>query len=505
MKTIYFKCTLLTDVVLNQKAATEGSQETLDFIPGSNFLGIVAGKLYHKAGEDGRLSNEDSLKVFHSGKIKFGDAHPAEIVKLSEGKVQLKRSIRIPAAYYKPKLKNRNEFYIYHEVKDHDNEDYLNFQPKQCRTGFYVFEKEILKEIEVEKSFAIKSAYDRNSRRSADAKMYGYESLQPDSVWIFDVTMEDASLESEIKNALIGTKKVGRSRTAQYGLVEIEELNNFDVDVERMPDNPDFALVYADSRLIFFDEYGIPTFSPDAEKDFGFTGGQIDWRRTQIRTFQYAPWNSIRQARDADRCGIEKGSVFCIIPKDKNQKLTYPGSNFIGEFQNEGFGKIIINPELLKAKENENGKAQYSLAEIQKEDNSKKDVTSFDHPLFKYLENKKEIIGKERVVYKEVNGFVDNKANQKAFTSELFASQWGSIRNIAIQSKNKLELHASLFGADGYLKHGVAREKWEEHGRLSKFENFFGKMSEIQGFSDDDVRNAIINLAAEMAKISGRK
>ena len=34
MKTIHFKCTLLSDVILNQKSATEGDNNTLDFIPG---------------------------------------------------------------------------------------------------------------------------------------------------------------------------------------------------------------------------------------------------------------------------------------------------------------------------------------------------------------------------------------------------------------------------------------------------------------------------------------
>ena len=42
MSILKFKCTLLSDVILNQKAATEGPNQTLDFIPGSCFLGIVA-------------------------------------------------------------------------------------------------------------------------------------------------------------------------------------------------------------------------------------------------------------------------------------------------------------------------------------------------------------------------------------------------------------------------------------------------------------------------------
>lgn len=48
MNVLRFKCTLLSDVILNQKSATEGTNVTLDFIPGNCFLGIVAGVLYDK-------------------------------------------------------------------------------------------------------------------------------------------------------------------------------------------------------------------------------------------------------------------------------------------------------------------------------------------------------------------------------------------------------------------------------------------------------------------------
>lgn len=55
--------------------------------------------------------------------------------------------------------------------------------------------------------------------------------------------------------------------------------------------------------------------------------------------FQYAPWNYKRQAFDADRCGIEKGSVFLVKTKEK-----MPATSTIGFYQNEGFGHIVYNP-----------------------------------------------------------------------------------------------------------------------------------------------------------------
>ena len=70
MKTLQFKCKLLSDVILNQRAATEGNQESLTFIPGNCFLGIVA-KDYMN------FQPQKQAEIFHSGHVRFGDGESA--------------------------------------------------------------------------------------------------------------------------------------------------------------------------------------------------------------------------------------------------------------------------------------------------------------------------------------------------------------------------------------------------------------------------------------------
>ncbi|MDP3461683.1 MAG: hypothetical protein Q8S18_02725, partial [Bacteroidales bacterium] len=81
---------------------------------------------------------------------------------------------------------------------------------------------------------------------------------------------------------------------------------------------------------------------------------------------------------------------------------------------------------------------------------------------------------------------------------EKFASQWGTIRSIALQSISKQDLIKQLFSEpDGYLLHGVAAEKWKEQNRIGKLRHF------IDGFTGESETIAvktIVNLAAEMAK-----
>lgn len=493
MTTLKFKCELLTDVILNQKAATEGPNQTLDFIPGSCFLGIVASELYKKIGEC-----EKTMEIFHSGKVRFGDAHP------SKDKF---RGLKVPASMFYPKLKKASEkCYVHHLIPNLDDDDLKKEQIKQCRSGFYDFSTSEAKQVKTDTNFAIKSAYDKDKRRSKDQQMYGYQSLQKGLTLYFEVEADNYS--EEIKSALTGKKRVGRSRTAQYGLVKISECE-FNEIGQSSPKNK-IVTVYADGRLIILDDFGMPTFRPSAE-DLGIKGGNIIWEKSQIRTFQYSPWNYTRQCFDTDRCGIEKGSVFVVDVTNCN--LGELKSRYIGSYKNEGFGKVIYNPAFLDA--DANGIAKYKLLDADKE--KKTDAKKMDGTiLLNFIKKKSDEESIEKDIYKMVNDWV--RINRSLFKDDSFASQWGKIRSIAMLISSKTDLENELFNKtrkgerqnkegimedveipDAYLNHGIAVEKWKERGRLNKFKEF------VNALDDSNVQMAVINLAAEMAKEKNRK
>lgn len=476
MSTMKFKCTLLTDVILNQKSATEGNRQTLDFIPGNNFLGIAASTLYNE-----EIDGEKALILFHTGDVKYGDAHP------SKGGV---RGLKIPAMMFYPKLKQMTEeCYVHHLVPDLSCKAMKNKQLKQCRSGFYCFleSEEKAEKVALERNFAIKSAYDKQNRRSKDKMMYGYESLEKDSEFYFDVCLNDKSEEykEEIKNSLIGERRIGRSRTAQYGLVKIEEFE-YEQASSDFQKRGNMVTVYADGRLIFLDEFGIPTFRP-TEEDLGLPGGKICWEKSQIRTFQYAPWNSTRHAYDADRCGIEKGSVF-VVELPENYSMS--PIEYIGFYQNEGFGKVIYNPVFLSAEKD--GRAKYQFTGSMLDNGPVESVDSFevDSPLLKYLRKRKEIETLQSDIYQVVNEFVD--VHSSLYKGEdKFAAQWGSIRKIAMEHSGE-ELKQEI---TSYLEHGVASDKWNRKMRKEKFIHF------INDCSIEKLQETVVNLAAEMAKV----
>ena len=503
METIKFSCKLLTDVIVNQSAATEGPNATLDFIPGSNFLGIAASCLYHNDSDDPeRLSSEESWLVFHSGAVRFGDAHPAYCDE---------RTLRIPASFYYPKLgKMTSECYVHHAITERQQDNLVKKQLKQCRAGFYTLGSELVRAIETPVAFAIKSAYDRESRRSKDEQMYGYQSLAKGQEFYFEIEVDDAAicLKERIIAALIGIRRIGRSKTAQYGQVDIVlAKDGFSQPLSTAnkvkSGDKECVVVYADSRLVFLDPNGLPTFQPSPEQ-LGICGDPdaiVLYDKSQIRTFQYAPWNFQRQCFDTDRCGIEKGSVFVVATSVPSPSE----SAYVGSYRNEGFGRVIYNPAFLQADANACAKLNWYVedeknkdvkgqeADKQQELVQLQDLPLKDQPLVKFLVKMQEDEKREKDIYRLVNTWV--KDNKSKFKGNQFASQWGTIRSIAMMYRSKDELKSKI---EKYLDHGVAKDKWVEKGRILSLLEFF------EVIDDSNAQLAIINLAAEMAKACKR-
>lgn len=470
IKTMKFKCTLESDLILSQTSSSEGNQKTLDFIPGNSFLGIVAGEMY----KEGSL---ESLELFHSSKVRFGDAHPS---------IDGIRGLKVPASMYYPKLGAASDECYIHHLTNHNSDEIKAKQLKQCREGFYSFGEMSGKPVEIQKNFTIKSAYDGDVRRSKDGQMFGYESLPKGLVMYFEVESELSDETNEkIIIGLCGKKRIGHSRSAEFGLVTIEQDDYNEISSSKPDKTSEYVTVYADGRLIFLDDNGELTYQPTA-KDLGIDGGRIDWSKSQIRVFQYAPWNGKRHTYEADRCGIEKGSVFVV----KLNGATCPEkSQYVGSYKNEGFGKIIYNPVFLSGKPGEQGKALFTLEEKKQKGVSSSNTPDPKTPLVNFLTNKKKAVEGNQAIYKTVQKEV--KDLEPFFKKVQFASQWSSIRSIAMVTPESRQLIAAI---NAFLSHGVALAKWEEYNRKDRLDNF------MQQHVNEDLQSIMINLASEMAK-----
>lgn len=471
MKKILYKCKFLTDVVLSSKSATIGNSEPLDYIPGSRFLGIVASKLYDMN------SIEKTLDIFHNGTIRFGDAHLLE---------NDERSLKVPFDWFHIKGESLSDcIYLHHELIGTDELKTIvgsGKQLKQARQGYFA-DKQLLK---TDSRFSIKSAYDSDKKRSADEQMYGYFGLKAGSEWGFYIEYENENYVRDIENELIGKKRIGRSRSAQYGLVNIKKIKEIDTAINTIEKGE--ITIYAESNLCFYDTTGQNNLQPTIEMLKLPEGSKILWEKSQIRSRNYQTWNRQRNNRDADRRIIEKGSVFVI---DLSENIsTEKFEKGIGSHLSEGFGKVLVNPDFLNS---EKYTLPYSLKKAEEPKyfvESVVDDGSNDNNLINYL--KQQVVKKLEV--DKLDKQINEISNRGTF-SGISPSQWGQIRSIAKWSANVKTLLFLLFDEKtGYLMHGQAEENWrqgDKRGLLRK---------EINAIPNNQKNEFVIKLASVLAK-----
>jgi hypothetical protein len=446
MNELTFQVKFLSDIVLPASSNTEGNIENLDFIPGSNFLGMVA-KSYSDF--------NDSFKVFHSGEVRFGDA-----TLLHEGKATYK----MPLSFFHEKL-NKNEMVNHHLI-----EDFTKFkQLKQKRKGYITQE---LEEVSFNYNYAQKSAYDKEKRRSKDSTMYGYTAIPAGTHWQFSVKYD--ALESEdierIKNNLLGKKRLGKSKSSQYGQVEISEAQKVST-VACDGAKTSMVLLYAKSRLALVDEEGNPSYDLKYLID-DLEESQIVWEKSQIRTSNYTPYNGAMQTKCYERVVINSGSV--IVLQNLSEEQLKSLEEGVGIYLSEGFGEVLLNPIFLE------NKGLFSLG------TNVKDKTStpleITEPIVRFLKNRESRKEENLDLAMMVHKFIET--NKKLYQN-ISNSQWGTIRSICSGAKSDFREEIRAYISDGKVT-------W--------------KTEQIESLLEEGKSRAFIQLLSiEMPKVKGEK
>ena len=403
MRTINFKVTFLSDIVLNASSNTEGNIETLDYITGASFLGMVA-KNY-----DEFAKTFDTFDIFHSSKIRFGEATPL---------FKNKPTYKAPFCFFAPKLDSDKKEVRNNHFIDYDNQAELDKQYKQVRNGYIT---STLDYLHLEYNYSQKAAYDKDNRKSKDSSMFGYKAIKKGTTWKFSIKFADIDEkeQNQVIENILGEKYLGKSKTAQYGKVLIEELKDYKEENLENFNLSKTTYVYINSTLALFDENGMPTFEPTS-KNLGLKDASIDWEKTQIRTKKITPYNFKRQTNDYTRLVIEKGSVIAL--KDASNEDINIIKNGIGGYLNEGYGEVLINPSFLLKE------GSFSLNKIVKENRTYEvEEKEVDNTLISFLKNKIESKNKTYSLGEEVQKFIDKHKKDFEMVSK---SQWGQIRMI---------------------------------------------------------------------------
>lgn len=467
MKNYQYKCTLLTDAVITSMAATEGYKESLDYLPGSKFLGIVAGELY----DENQV--EKTLDLFHNGKVRFGDARPFE---------DKEEYLKVPLSWYYEKGKSLfDKIYLHHNLPKNLP------QLKQSRSGY--FSPESNRYISISQDFSLKSAHDRAFRKAKDSQMFGYFSLKAGTGWTFKIKDDTANYADEIRSIIEGKHRIGRSRSAEYGLIAIDFLK--EIEPDSIKDLSGEVILYAKSNLAFIDQNtGAYTAQPQVAQLVGTDKAEILWDKCQVISRNYKTWNRKRFNKDSDRVIIEVGSVFVVKLNTSVSSSFF--SHGIGNHKNEGFGEVLINPcfltfnndfklyphrptptESFTVEKGENDDLLLqSLLRIQAQNNFDLQI---DH---------------------EVNAFI-SKNNDK-FNS-ISKSQWGMLRNYGKNLKDYRHFKKLVFDKEmGFVYKGQSENEWRQKNRRGVLEKYLDKLNEGMRLS------FVVKLSNQMAKQKNR-
>ena len=452
MRKYEFHCRLLSDLVLTSNAATESHASSLNYIPGSKFLGIVSRSLYQMEDE------KSTLDIFHNGTVKFGDAHP-----ILEGK----RFYPSPANFFFKKGEGLNKSIFLHHNLDKAVQKKLraeNIQLKQSRTGY--IQPESKSQIAITQNYRLKSAYDPITRKSKDSQMFGYFSLPAQSEWVFTVEDESGNYIDMIRKALEGKKRIGRSKSAEYGLVEISFLKELEKLKEQSFSGR--TIVYAQSNLCFINPYGETTAQPSPFQLSGTNESEILWEQSQVRSRKYQSWNGKRNKGDADRIIIEKGSVFVLKLNDPVLSSFYDAG--IGSYKSEGFGSVVVNPEFLPL---EGTSLSYSFPKhieaVKKKDSYSEILDDTAEEVFKILIKRQDAVSFDQSVKSEVKDFL---TNHKQYFKSVNKSQWGTLRAYAKQCLNLKSFETLVFGnpeekgLEGFIYKGSSQTQWKVGGEF---------------------------------------
>jgi CRISPR-associated protein Csx10 len=433
MKQQWFELTTRSQVIVSSYGITEGIHQSLDYIPGSVFIGVVS-DLWDQLEEglllDGRLRISDALPYLGN---------------------QPELLFPVPLSYHKAKYPDgTSEHKFFNGVHDLQNRQHL--QLEQMRSEFIAPNQ--CWHTTIQKSVAVKTALNRQKYgASEEGKLFTYESLPEGLTFRFRVEADDSVSDTEFNSVckrLQQIVRIGRSRTAEYGAVDIvpiavtEHPAGEPVEWEQYPDH---VVLYFVSDYAGETAYG-PNRIPSGEEFYLDSTARVCWKSSYIRTRSYSPWNSHFQTRMPMRHVIRKGSVLVFKTGEtwsqtalhNLQKKLDAG---IGSYINEGLGMVRVNPEFVVTGEILN-LFDYSEKLPSEEQEQKSGMTAIDEkssPLTRYLANRVSAMNRSgeakqlglvwaRAWLKFMNGLKKDNVLVPGKT------QWSNLREIAVRSRS---------------------------------------------------------------------
>ena len=327
MNEAVYSVELLSDVVVTADSANEGGHTGLDYLPGSLFLGAAA-LLANRAGQ-----GFDPAR-FLSGRIRFLNAYP-----FASGQA----TYPMPLCFFSQKGLEWEANKPLNRLSG--SEPSGGAQPKQWRQG-YMTSQGLVCEIKLQGQ--MKTAIDREARRSKEGALYSYSSIPAGRVFLLRLQFDDPADLEWVDRLFDGqTIRLGRSRSAEFGSVLMKRLKSPPPMAAIPRENGDKVVLYLASDLALV-RNGMPVLIP-AAAEFGLENAIFAPELSSMLARRYSPWNAFYNSRMTERQVLCKGSVvvFRLSGGVDLKSIQDRFSRGWGRHVEEGLGQILVNPSWL--------------------------------------------------------------------------------------------------------------------------------------------------------------
>lgn len=330
LRHIYLQIDALEPLVFSERSATAGAHLALDYIPGRMLLGVAA-RRYDQFGAD-------AASIFHLGAVCFGDGLPLD----GDGRVA------VPTPLALQSLKGQEDEVYNLAIKAPKSQTEKLKAPYVSLLG-----QSKLQPLRVAKSRFTKTAIEPDGQnRAQESALFGYETISAGQRFLCKLTLnQDVSQATERKllDALVGRHFLGRSRSAQFGRVEVKVVDaavgQLEVAAAGLRNAVSVLLL---SDLYLLNAVGAPAAAPTAE-DFGLPASwSLDLERSFARQRIDDRFNSYRRAHDNQRQLFVRGSVFTFKCEKGEARHIQSGFVWAGEDRCEGLGAALIAPAMLE-------------------------------------------------------------------------------------------------------------------------------------------------------------
>lgn len=332
MKQLKYRIKTLSPLLVTNNTGDPNMVSTKEYISGTAILGALAGMYIAKNNLTNAHKDPEFNSWFLNGSLKFTNAY---IISYNE-RNQIMNNCPIPISIQKDK-DDENAIYdlLYNETD----------KATKIIGGFGKMDNGSIYEQKIRKSLNFHHERDPLSGTTKKGIIFNYESIDAGQTFEGAIIGEEGDLNNLFTFfGKIFETNIGRSRSAQYGKISFEFVNNTPEDIPVNTAKEKISLTLL-SDTIIYNKYGFSTTDvTELENELKKRlGNKIKIEKSFIKAGEIENFVSVWRLRKPSETCFLKGSCFLLSGINNNSdKLKELQINGIGKRTQEGFGRVAI-------------------------------------------------------------------------------------------------------------------------------------------------------------------